>query len=99
MRICDGAGDPLQRVIELFVLQGNQAHQVQGAGVIGIGCQQSLATKLGLQRLPRLQEAMAGLALGGGRERGRFRHRLPGPAFSAVHRPFFGSRRCPKGSR
>jgi hypothetical protein len=54
---------------------------VQGVCVIGIGCQQSLTTKLGFEKLPRLEIAMASLTLRSGRECLRFL----GPAFSAVH--------------
>ena len=84
----DRAGRPLQRVIVLSGAQSNQAHQVQGAGVIGIGCQQSLATDLSFEGSSRLQMAMAGFALRGGRKLASIRDVL-GPAVSAVHRHFW----------
>ena len=57
----DGAGDPLRGVIVLSGVERQQPHQVQGAGVIGIGGERLLAAQLGIQMPAIPHQDQAGL--------------------------------------
>jgi len=56
----DRAGDPLQRVIILFGVKANAAHQMQRVRVIGIDGKHLLAAKLRVENLARLKVAKTG---------------------------------------
>ena len=87
----DGAGDPLDGVIVLLLVKGDNAHQMQRVGMVRLLSQGLPGTAFGFGDLPRFQKVETELAERSRRGRTRAGGDLRGfsdsPALVTVHQP------------